>query len=176
MKFFRKENTMPGSLNDILSEPISKENEIIILDFMKRKMTVCADLAVELLSAMEKRFGPEVRKVVKEMAKNQEFPSNEDLKGPEEDLKEFCNTIDEVAIGSHMWEKVISEPDRVGYNFTRCMYAEIFGELGEPDLGWVICARDEPWAKSYNPKIQFKRTETLMEGNKVCNHIFYVEK
>jgi len=167
---------MPGSLNDILPEPISKENEKIILDLMKTKMTVCSDLAVELLRAMEKHFGPEVRKVVKEMAKNQEFPPNEDLKGPEEDLKEFCNTIDEVAIGSHMWEKVISEPDRVGYNFTRCMYAEIFRELGEPDLGWVLCARDEPWAKSYNPKIKFKRTKTLMEGSKVCNHIFYVEK
>ena len=167
---------MPGSLNDILQEPISKENEIIILDLIKRKMTVCADLAVELLKEMEKRFGPEVRQVVKEIAQNQEFLLNEDLKEPEEALKEFCNMADKAAIGSHSWVKAINKPDRVGYNFTRCMYAEIFRELGEPDLGWVVCARDEPWAKSYNPKIQFKRTKTLMEGDKICDHIFYVEK
>ena len=167
---------MPGSLNDILPESISVKNEKIILDLMKTKMTVCAELAVELLKAMEKHFGSEVRKVVKEMAKNPEFPPNKGLKEPEKDLQELCNTLDEVAIGSNIWKKVISESDRAGYNFTRCMYAEIFQELGEPDLGWVLCARDEAWAKSYNPKIHFKRTETLMEGDKVCNHVFYVEK
>ena len=83
--------------------------------------------------------------------------------------------IDGAAAGSHCWQRVIDEPDRIGYRYTRCLYAEILRELGEPELGLVICARDEPWVKSYNPGLGFRRTKTLMEGDQVCDHVFYVK-
>ena len=54
------------------------------------------------------------------------------------------------------------------------MYAEILRELGEPELGLVICARDEPWVRSYNPALAFHRTKTLMEGDDICDHTFCV--
>ena len=40
---------MPGSLNDILPEPISPENEAVLLDLLRRKMAVSLELAVDLL-------------------------------------------------------------------------------------------------------------------------------
>jgi len=166
---------MPGSLNDILPQPISEENEVIILDLLKRKMTVSLDLAVQLLNAMEKRFGPEVREVIQQMAKEQDFPPEDEFGLPNEDLWKFCTMIDHAAAGSHRWERVIEEGDRIGYQFSRCMYAEILNELGEPGLGMVMCARDGPWVKSYNPKLGFHRTKTLMEGDEYCDHIFLVE-
>jgi hypothetical protein len=166
---------MPGSLNDILPQPISQENEEVILDLLKRKMTVSLDLAVELLRAMEKRFGPEAREVVQQMAKEQEFPPEDEFGLPNEDLWKFCKMIDQAAAGSHRWERQIEEPERIGYQFSRCMYAEILRELGELDLGMVICARDGPWVKSYNPQLGFRRTKTLMEGDECCDHIFEVE-
>lgn len=167
---------MPGSLNDILPEPISAENEKVILGLLKRKMAGSARLAVELLHAMEARFGPEARQVVREMAENQEFPPRPDVGEPQADLREFCATLEGTVVGSHRWERVIDEPDRIGYHFTRCMYAEIFRELGEPELGFVKCAADEPWARSYNPKLAFNRTKTLMEGDELCDHVFLVGK
>jgi hypothetical protein len=167
---------MPGSLNDILSQPISQDNEEVILDLLKRKMTVSLDLAVQLLHAMEKRFGPEAREVLQQMVKNQEFPPEEEIGNPEEDLYKFCTMIDHAAAGSHRWERVIEEQDRIGYHFSSCMYAEILSELGEPELGLVMCARDGPWVKSYNPKLGFQRTKTLMEGDEYCDHIFLVEE
>jgi hypothetical protein len=166
---------MPGSLNDILPQPISEENEAVILDLLKRKMTVSLDLAVQLLNEMEKRFGPEVREVVQQMAKEQVFPPEDEFSLPNEDLSKFCTMIDHAAAGSHRWERVIEEQERIGYQFSRCMYAEILNELGEPGLGMVICARDGPWVKSYNPKLSFRRTKTLMEGDEMCDHIFLVE-
>jgi hypothetical protein len=60
---------MDGSLNDILPEPISPENETALLDLLRRKMMVSLDLAVEVLHAMERRFGPEARDVIRDMAK-----------------------------------------------------------------------------------------------------------
>ena len=166
---------MPGSLNDILPEPISPESEAVLLDLLKRKMTVCLDLAVDLLRAMERRFGPEAREVFREMADDQDFDIRAEVGEPEADLHSFCAMIDQVAAGSHRWERVVEEPGRVGYRFTRCMYAEILRELEEPGLGMVMCARDGPWVKAFNPGLGFHRTKTLMDGDDVCDHVFRVE-
>ena len=78
-------------------------------------------------------------------------------------------------VGSHRWERVVDEPGRIGYRFTRCMWAEAFRELGEPELGLVICAGDEPMVRSYNPDLGFRRTKVLMLGDDVCDHVFLVE-
>ena len=167
---------MDGSLNDILPEPISPENETALLDLLRRKMMVSLDLAVEVLHAMERRFGPEARDVIRDMAKQQEFPVRDEVGEPEADLREFCAMIDRAAAGSHRWQRVTNEQTEIGYHYTRCMYAEILRELGEPELGLVICARDEPWVRCYNPRLAFHRTKTLMEGDDVCDHVFSVRR
>ena len=167
---------MAGSLNDILPDPISEENEKILLDLLKRKMQGAASVGVRLLHAMEERFGPEVREVVSELVENHQFTSRPDSGEAEEDLHQFCANLDAACAGSHRWHRVIDEPDRIGYHYTRCMWAEIYRELGEPELGFVICAGDEPAVKSYNPKLGFKRTKVLMSDNEICDHVFYVKK
>jgi len=167
---------MAGSLNDILVEPICEENEKIIEEVIKRKITTAAGIAVDLLHEMEKNFGPRVREIVKEMAQNQEFSPRDEFETPEHDLKEFCRSIDRMAAGSHRWEKVIDEPNQIGYHFSRCMYAEVFSELGEPDLGLILCAMDKPWVESYNPKLKFQRTKVLMSDDEMCDHLYFVEK
>ena len=167
---------MPGSLNDILPEPISDENEQVVLELLKRKIKGAAGLTVRLLHAMEERFGPAAREVVRDMARNLKPTPRSDAGEPQADLHEFCARLEKGCAGSHRWERVGDEPDSIAYHFTRCMWAEVYRELGEPELGLVICAGDEPAVKSYNPKLAFKRTKVLMNGDEVCDHVFYVEK
>jgi hypothetical protein len=167
---------MPGSLNDILPDPISKENEEILLELVKRKMRGAAGLAVRLLHAMEARFGPEAREVVRELIVDCEPTPRPDAGEPAADVRAFCARLDRGCVGSHRWERVIDEPDRIGYHYTRCMWAEVYRELGEPELGFVVCAGDEPAIKSWNPDLAFKRTQVLMNGDEMCDHVFYVEK
>ena len=167
---------MPGTLNDILPEPISEESERILLDLLKRRMKGASAMAVRLLHAMEQRFGPEAREVIRDMARNRNLTPRQKVGQPEADLREFCARLDENCVGCHQWERVTDEPDRIGYQYTRCMWAEIYRELGEPELGLVICAGDEPAVKSYNPMLRFMRTKVLMNGDPVCDHVFYVEK
>ena len=69
----------------------------------------------------------------------------------------------------------LDAPDRIGYHFTRCMWAEVYRELGEPDLGFVICSSDEPAVKAHNAQLGFSRTQVLMHGAPLCNHVFFVE-
>jgi hypothetical protein len=166
---------MAGSINDILPEPVSGEAEAIIEEHIKLKMRGAASLAVALLRAMEDEFGLQARDVVRRMAERRYYEPIREPGDPAEDLAEFCDRLDRGCVGSHRWERVLDEPDCVGYEFTRCMWAEVFCELGEPELGYVICAGDEPMLKSYNPRLGFRRTKVLMEGDAVCDHLFYVE-
>ena len=165
---------MPGSLNEILPEPISPENEAALLELIERKMKGAAGVAVRLLHAMEERFGPEARELVREMAQGREPEPRPDAGDPRADLQEFCTRLDRGCVGSHSWERVIDEPDRIGYHYTRCMWADAFRALGEPDLGYVICAGDDPAVRSHNPGLRFGRTQVLMHGDDVCDHVFYV--
>lgn len=167
---------MLGSLNDILPEPISEKNEKVLLDLLKRKMKGAAGLGVALLHAMEERFGPEAREVMRDIAKDRKLTSRPDAGVPEEDLNTFCAELDNACVGSHQWERVIDRPGCIGYHFTRCMWAEVYRELGEPELGFLICAGDEPAVRAYNPKLAIKRTNVLMNGDEMCDHVFLVEE
>lgn len=166
---------MSGSLNEILPEPISQESEKILEAHLKRKMTGALQLAVKLLHAMEKRFGPDAREVVRDMANPSTPAPRSDAGEPEADLREFCGNLDKACAGSHRWVKIVDEPRKIGYEYTRCMWADILRELGEPDLGFVICAGDEPAVKHFNPKMGFRRTKVLMHGDDICDHVFVVE-
>jgi hypothetical protein len=167
---------MPGSLNDILPQPISEENEKILLDHLKRKMRIAAQVGVLLLHAMEERFGPEARQVLHEMVSNLRPTPRPEVGEPRDDLQHFCAQLDRNCAGTHCWRRIVEEPDRIGYHYTRCMWAEIYRELGEPDLGLMLCASDEPAVKSYNSHLAFRRTQTLLTGDPFCDHVFYVEK
>ena len=165
---------MPGSLNRILPDPISEETERILVELLKRKIAGSAWIAVELLHAMEARFGPAAREVVRDMAQKPTYSPRLNVGEPAQDLRQFCAALDGACAGSHRWQRVTDTPDRVGYHFTRCLWAEVFRELGEPDLGFIMCAGDEPAVRAYNPALAFKRTKTLMEGDDLCDHVFYV--
>lgn len=59
------------------------------------------------------------------------------------------------------------------FNVTRCRYAEYFKELGLPELGALFhCARDFAMVEGFSPKIDLKRTQTIMEGAPHCDFRF----
>ncbi len=84
---------MSSGLNDILPDPISEENEQILLALLKRKLKGAAGLTVQLLHAMEERFGPEAREVIRDMTKNQQRMPRDAVGTPEADLHEFCANL-----------------------------------------------------------------------------------
>jgi hypothetical protein len=171
-----KDHSMNGKLNDILPEMIGSQSEEIIQELVKRKMTGAARLAVDMFHAMEERFGAEARDVVSDMIKNRGADSVPQGTGdPRQDLRDFCDRVERGCAGTHRWKRIIDEPNQIGYEFTRCMWAEVFSELGEPELGMYYCASDEPTVKAYNDRIGMKRTKTIVQGDKTCDHIFYIE-
>ena len=56
------------------------------------------------------------------------------------------------------------------YNITRCQYAEFFRGLGEPELGGILlCDSDFHIADVGASSVEFKRTQTIMQGAGYCD-------
>jgi hypothetical protein len=163
-----------GSLNELLSEPVGDEVESVVDELLRRKLKIVASLSVRLLRAMEARFGPEVRQVLNDVVASFPAETRPEAGDPETDLRLFCAQVDQSCAGTHRWERVVDEPTRVAYRFTRCIWADVFRELGEPDLGAAMCASDEPAVKSFNPGLALRRTKVIMQGDEFCDHVFFV--
>ena len=62
------------------------------------------------------------------------------------------------------------DENRYDYNVTRCRYAEMYRELGMQDLGVIFsCGRDFNFPAGFNKNMKLTRTQTIMQGNAICN-------
>jgi hypothetical protein len=60
--------------------------------------------------------------------------------------------------------------DAVEFNVTGCRYADFFRALGEPELGGLLlCDGDVYVAEAGSPEVEFRRTQTIMQGGKCCD-------
>ena len=91
------------------------------------------------------------------------------------------NTLEHFAKGLSLWtredalqlEIVEQSAARYAFNVTRCRYAEMYRELGIPDLGVLLsCGRDSALIEGFNPQIKFTRTTTIMEGAPLCDFCY----
>ncbi len=94
-------------------------------------------------------------------------------------------SLEDFAKGTARWSKddaVTADlleftPEKLSMNTTRCRYVEMYRELGMPELGFALsCARDFAMVQGFNPKIELRRTQTLMEGADHCDFRFSLEK
>ena len=126
-----------------------------------------------VIRAFQDEFGEErtnelVRKVMVGIAREQGGELAERVSG--ENLQEFADS-------KGAWRKngaletteIEKKPDRYEFDVTRCRYAEMYHEVGYGDLGGILsCARDFAFGEGFNPKINLRRDQTIMDGDGVC--------
>lgn len=73
--------------------------------------------------------------------------------------------------------KVLEQrPGKLSLNVTLCKFAEMYKELGIPELGYLLsCGRDFAMIKGFNPNIELSRPHTIMAGDECCDFRF-IEK
>lgn len=60
--------------------------------------------------------------------------------------------------------------DAYEIDVTRCRYAQLYKELGEPELGFLlVCSLDFPFAEGFGPDVELTRTQTIMQGANHCD-------
>ena len=66
---------------------------------------------------------------------------------------------------------------RYRYNVTRCMYAEMYREMGLGEIGHLLsCQRDGTFCEGYDERLSLKRTQTIMQGASHCDFDYTFDK
>ncbi len=136
----------------------------------------CMQRMAFLLDGLEKRLGSEALDALDETvaeATREQWAGIAQKAGSNgiEDLIEqlwdplceigFEFTIEQQKDGVQMW-------------CTRCPLSDQAHKVGATKWGYhLYCATDPHIVAGFNPKIGFRRTKTLMEGDDCCDHFYY---
>jgi predicted ArsR family transcriptional regulator len=135
-----------------------------------------AGVLIPVLQAFQKAFGKEranevAREAIRELARQdgsrwaQQFGN--DLKAMREVAALWS------AGGALELQTLAAGADKLEFNVTRCRYAELYQELGLPELGALIhCSRDFAMAEGFSGEVKLRRTQTLMQGASHCDFRF----
>ncbi len=71
------------------------------------------------------------------------------------------------------YEVIEDSEEKFEVHITKCEYAEFYIAEGEPEIGYTMhCALDFGEAEAFSPNIVLKRTKSLMQGDRCCNHCY----
>ena len=133
-----------------------------------------ARILIPIVEALGKSFGKEdvikvVGDAIVEIARDQ---------GAELVLAMGGDSLEHLRQSLQFWsqdnalELVVLKNDQQNlyFNVTQCRYAEMYKDLGIPELGCLLsCNRDYALIEGFNPDIELVRTQTIMEGAPYCD-------
>lgn len=140
-----------------------------------------ARIIAPLLAAFGEAFGHErvleiTRQTIKEIARQQGKQLAEIMGGCS--LAHFAASLDAWKKDDALVIDVLEQTDEAfSFNVTRCRYAEMYRELGVPELGSTLsCNRDFTLIEGFNPNVNLTRTQTIMEGASFCDFRYVLEE
>jgi hypothetical protein len=147
--------------------------ELNQIGVLKRR-AIEARILAPVVEAMAKEFGAErvhaiVRDVIVEIARRQ--GAGLAAACGDNGLAQLQGTLDRWTADDALRLEVLQQSDdRLDFNVTRCRYAEMYQELGIPELGAILsCNRDGALIEGFNPSVQLTRTRTILGGATHCD-------
>jgi hypothetical protein len=68
------------------------------------------------------------------------------------------------------FQRLKDEPGAQEINITGCRYADFFRQIGESELGYVLCCEDDFHITEVgSPEVELTRTQTIMQGASYCD-------
>jgi hypothetical protein len=167
----------PTPNRDFLDLPPDHLNQLI---GVLTRREVEARLLAPLVAALSNEFGEEralrvIRETVVAIARRQGTELAQAMGG--NSLSKFREALVHWTQGQALEMEVIEEGQNAfAFNVTRCRYAEMYRDLGIPQLGPILsCARDFALIEGFNSRIRLTRTQTLMEGAPFCDFRYRFE-
>jgi hypothetical protein len=140
-----------------------------------------ARILAPLLAALGEEFGQErvlelVRNVIIQTARHQGEQIAEN--GGGNSLAHFIAALEDWKKDDAMQIDVLEQnEERFFFNVQRCRYADLYRELGIPELGRILsCNRDFSLIEGFNPGIRLARSQTIMEGAPFCDFRYELER
>lgn len=154
--------------------------ELNAIGVLKRR-TIEARIVAPLVQAFAKEFGEArvyeiARSVVAGIAREQGAGLAESVGG--NTLPHFAGTLDRWTADDALTIEVLDQSEeRFDFNVVRCRYAEMYRELGIPELGAILsCNRDGALVEGFNGDVQLTRTGTIMGGAARCDFRYELKR
>jgi hypothetical protein len=73
------------------------------------------------------------------------------------------------------WKVLRDDEQTLQFNVTGCKFAQLWQELGEPELGFLmVCSMDDTMAEVSGDELT--RTQTIMQGGSHCDFLYRLKK
>lgn len=142
----------------------------------------CREIQAPMVSALIYGFAREIG-YEKAMEIAQNVVSQDAVASGKKMAQEYSgNTIAELSkIVKEVWAKdnaltfeMLKEDETMlFFDVTHCAYARMYEKMGIEDIGFILsCSRDFSFMEGFNPRIELKRTKTIMEGADHCDFRF----
>jgi hypothetical protein len=152
---------------------VPSDVELNAIGVLKRR-TIEARILAPVVKAMADEFGKErvhavLGRVIVEIARSQGAAMAAQCDG--NSPADLAGTLPQwKADGALEMDVLEQSGEKLSYNVTRCRYAEMYRELGIPELGAILsCGRDAALIEGFNPMVQLTRTQTLLGGASHCD-------
>lgn len=153
---------------------MKKEDHLTQLLGVLTRREVEARILAPVIEALAVRFGRDevievIRKAIIDLAKEQGEALAQKMGGDGSDA--FMDSLQYWTKDDALELEVLQHTDEtLNFNVTRCRYAEMYQELGIPELGAVFsCNRDFALIAGFNAEASLSRTQTIMAGASHCN-------
>ena len=140
---------------------------------LKRRL-IEARIAAPLIKAFAAEIGEDrayaiAREVITGIAREQGDAMAASVGG--RTLPLFAGTLDRWTADDALRISPLAQSDDVfAFDVTRCRYAEMYRELGIPELGAIFsCDRDRSLIEGFNGDVELQRTQTIMNGASHCD-------
>lgn len=137
------------------------------------RVKIQAEVLVPLFKAFEAELGSDRARLIARDALQHSVRQGyanlrEKLPGNPIDL--ITGGIDIFAKNALEYEVISQSSEAFDFNVTKCAYAEFYKALGEPELGFLfVCGLDNAMAEGLGSDLEFKRTQTIMQGATFCD-------
>lgn len=164
--------------NETPSETPSEPTAISLL----QRRGIEAEVLIPLIRRLEQEIGAErahaiARETIEAIAREQGQAVAQVL--DRDDLEGFRHVRDSWggAGGDLTIETQREDGEHLDFNVTRCRFAELYQQLGAPDLGFLLsCNRDFTLSAGYSDALRLNRTQTIMEGAPYCDFRYTVDE
>jgi hypothetical protein len=157
---------------------VPSDAELNQLGVLNRRL-IEARIVAPLLAAMAAEFGaPRVHEIARDVVTAIARRQGDELAhySGGRSLPVFQTTLERWTADDALTLDVHEVSDTaLSFDVTRCRYAEMYRELGIPELGAILsCNRDGALMGGFNADVTFSRSQTLMGGASHCDFRYTV--
>lgn len=156
-----------------MSEEKYLEQQNLLVNELKQTHVMYTKLHIGLLDALEEEFGNGVIEVVEKVSRDLLAEIYKSSSGGNETIEHLFRVLWKPLIKKGYKYNTQENNGTLNIHCSRCPIADLYKSMGGAKWGYhLYCSTDEHLAKVFNPKIEFNRKRTLMEGHDCCDHSY----